>query len=138
VVAAPPPPAAQEATRAAPRHAPLYRAWAIAEEGEGNYAAARAAFAQGLAADPQHAQLYHAWARMEAKLANLDGLAKLDEHARRHFGGGALGGAQAAGEGAAGVTSEELSQRQAVAAEMYAALPPQFRQELFQIDYDST
>lgn len=38
---------------------------------------------------------------MEAKLANLDGLAKLDEHARRHFSGAQRAQAGGAREAAA-------------------------------------
>lgn len=59
-----------------------------------------------------HASLYHAWARMEARLGNLEGLAKLDEHARKHFQSRAPGSA---------VSPSEID------AAMNDALPPQFR-----------
>jgi hypothetical protein len=120
---------AQDAIRIAPNHAPLYRCWAIAEESIGNYAAARSVFADGLRADPQHAQLYHAWARMEGKLANLEGLAKLDEHARRHFGiPNIVGGGGAAGSGP---PSPAPMLGRVVTDEMNEALPPQFRLDQF-------
>ncbi|KAJ1626592.1 hypothetical protein T492DRAFT_909996 [Pavlovales sp. CCMP2436] len=102
----------EDGIRSAPKHAPLFRIWALSEEQKGDYAKARVTFEDGLRADPHHAQLYHAWARMEGKLANLDGLAKLAEHARRHFS------SQVPARSSASVSGELIINQ---------SLPPQFQ-----------
>ena len=74
----------------APNDASLHCALGELLIADAKFDKARDVFEQGLAVDPLHAPLYHSLAELEARLFNLDGLARLNKRAAEVFHANAL------------------------------------------------
>jgi tetratricopeptide (TPR) repeat protein len=74
----------------APTKPDLYRALGESLVRKGKIAEAREVFEQGIKVDPRYAPLYHSLAELEARLFNVDGLAKLHKRAASVFNTNAL------------------------------------------------
>eukprot|EP00592_Proboscia_alata_P000489 CAMPEP_0194371954 /NCGR_PEP_ID=MMETSP0174-20130528/20282_1 /TAXON_ID=216777 /ORGANISM="Proboscia alata, Strain PI-D3" /LENGTH=1077 /DNA_ID=CAMNT_0039150205 /DNA_START=116 /DNA_END=3349 /DNA_ORIENTATION=- len=74
----------------APDYVELYIALSEWEIARGRFDEARDILERGLEMDPRHAPLYHSLAELEARVFNLDGLAKLNKRAAEVFNSNAL------------------------------------------------
>jgi tetratricopeptide (TPR) repeat protein len=74
----------------APTKPGLYRALGESLVRKGKITEAREVFEQGIKVDPRHAPLYHSLAELEARVFNVDGLAKLHKRAASVFNTNAL------------------------------------------------
>lgn len=81
-----------------PAYVELYRALGDSLIGSGKIKEARQVFEKGIEIDPLHAPLYHSLAELEARVFNLDGLAKLNRKAAAIFNTNATAGSQNIGE----------------------------------------
>lgn len=73
-----------------PNCAKLYRALGDNFVKQGKFSEAREVFEKGIEVDPLHAPLYHSLAELEARLFNIEGLAKLNKRAASVFNANAL------------------------------------------------
>jgi tetratricopeptide (TPR) repeat protein len=73
-----------------PNNAKLYRALGDSLVGQGKIIEAREVLEKGIEVDPLHAPLYHSLAELEARVFNLDGLARLNKKAASIFNANAL------------------------------------------------
>lgn len=74
----------------APSHAQLYRALGSTLVRQGKIIEAREILEQGIDIDPMYAPLYHTLAELEARICNIEGLAKLNKRAALIFNTNAL------------------------------------------------
>lgn len=77
--------AVEEGLRLAPGHAPLHCLMGSMLDEVNDVEGARAAFDEALRLQPGDGRTFHAWARLEARLLNWEGLARLNERARAMF-----------------------------------------------------
>ncbi|KAG7354848.1 type IV pilus biogenesis/stability protein PilW [Nitzschia inconspicua] len=73
-----------------PNDAELYRELGEYLVGQGKINDAREVFEKGMEVNPMYAPLYHSMAELEARICNLDGLAKLNKRAAELFNQNAL------------------------------------------------